>query len=208
MVRKFAIIFSLALCLLSAIVNAQEHEQNKISLSISWAPEYLGPNDGEFRLDASYPATFESLVHYKPFKKLSFSSGIGYNRHVWEGQSWIELSVIDLDKSTRWVINEIRIPVQAHYHFSEGIGKTDTYIKAEFRNEITFSNLNYYDLGELVNSRSNSWYSSSIGVGIGSILRADKTIGVLVEGSLGTYLDKHDFFQMYILKMKLGLVFQ
>jgi len=125
-----------------------------------------------------------------------------------EMQSWLELSVIDYNKSIRWIINELRIPVQVHYHFSQDKGKTDTYIKTVFRNEFTFSEMNYYDVGELVNSRSNSWYSSSIGLGIGSILRAEKTIGILVEGSLGTPLDKYDFFEMYILKMKLGLVFQ
>ena len=66
--------------------------------------------------------------------------------------------------------------------------------------------MNYYDLGELVNSRSNSWYSSSIGLGVGSILRANKSIGILIEGSLGTILDKDILFQMYIVKLKLGIV--
>lgn len=203
-VRQIGVIIFLSL--LSFNVLAQNCEINRLSFSISWTPEYWGPNDGKLRLDAINPITFESLVNYRPFSKVSFSSGVGYERHVSEMQSWIELSVIDLDKSYRWVINEIRIPVQAHYHFSEGVGKTDTYIKAEFRNKFSFSEMNYYDLGELVNSRSNSWYSSSIGLGVGSILRANKSIGILIEGSLGTILDKDILFQMYIVKLKLGIV--
>ena len=208
MMRRVAFITSLVLCFLSINTNAQEHERNKVSFSIAWAPEYSGPNDGKFRLDALFPITFESLVHYKPFKKLSFSSGIGYNRHVWEWQFWPELSIIDLNKSYRWIINEIRIPVQIYYHFSEGKGKTDTYIKTEFRNEFTFSEMIYYDYDEIVNSRSNTWYSSSICMGIGSILRVNKSIGLLIEGSLGTVLDRDFLFGMYIISMKLGIVLQ
>ena len=189
-------------------VFAQKEEVDRLSFSVSWTPEYWGPNDGELRLDAISPLNFESLVHYKPFRRLSFSTGLGFQRNVMSGLSWPTNSVIDVDKSYKWVIIEFRVPVQAYFHFSENITNIDTYLKAEFTNEFTFSKLTYYESDIISSKRSNSWYSSSIGLGVGSILRANKSIGILIEGSLGTVLDKDVLFQLYIFKLKLGIVFK
>ena len=194
------------LCMLSVNAFAQNGEIDKLSFSISWTPEYWGPNDGEFRLDAVLPLNFESLIHYKPFRRLSFSTGLGFQRFVMDGLSWPENSVIDVNRSYKWVVNEFRVPVQVNFHFSENITNVDSYLKAEYTNEFTFSKSTYYEYDIISKTRSSSWYSSSIGLGVGSIFRANKSIGILIEGSLGTILDKDILFQMYIITLKLGIV--
>ena len=192
--------------MLSVNIFAQNNDVDKLSFSISWTPEYWGPNDGKFRLDAVLPLNFESLIHYKPFGRLSFSTGLGFQRFVMSGLSWPTNSVIDVNRSYKWVFNEFRVPVQANFHFSENITNVDSYLKAEYTNEFTFSKSTYYESDIISSQRSNSWYSSSIGLGFGSIFRANKSIGILIEGSLGTVLDRDVLFQMYIFKLKFGIV--
>jgi len=196
------------LILLSFNVLAQNKAADRLSFSISWAPEYWGPNDGEFRLDAVLPFSFESLIHYKTLKRLSFSTGLGYQRSGMSGFSWPANSVIDVNKSFKWVFNDFRIPVQAYFHFSENNSNVNTYLKTEFTNVFTFHKSIYYENEIISSTKSNTWYSSTNGLGIGSILRANKSIGVLIEGSLGTILDKDILFQMYIVTLKLGIVLQ
>lgn len=194
------------LSVISLPIFAQNNGADRLSFSISWTPEYWGPNDGEFRLDAVLPLNFESLIHYKPFRRLSFSTGLGFQRNVLSGLSWPENSVIDVNRSYKWVFNEFRIPVQVNFHLSENKENVDTYLKAEYTNEFTFSKSIHYEYDIITSTRTNSWYSSSIGLGAGSILRANKSIGILIEGSLGTVLDSDVLFQIYIITLKLGVV--
>jgi len=196
----------LLLCTLSLNLSAQEKKDKIISYSISWTPEYWGPNDGKFRFDAMLPINFESLVHFKPFRSLSCASGLGYKRDINKGLSWPELSIIDTDKSYTWIINKFRVPVQVYYHFSKGMTRFDPYLKTEFINEFNFSNMTYYENDIVSSKQSYSYYDSYLGVGFGNIFRADKSIGIIVEGSLNTVLDKDVLFDMYILKIKLGVL--
>ena len=198
--------FFMFLCVLSVNVFAQNNEADRLSFLISWTPEYWGPNDGKLRFDAILPVNFESLIRYKPFRRLSFSTGLGFQRFVMSGLSWPEYSVIDVNRSYKWIFKEFRIPVQANFHLSESKANVDTYLKAEYTNEFTFSKSTYYEYDIISSTRTNSWYSSSIGLGVGSIFRANKSIGILIEGSLGTVLDKDVLFQVYIITLKLGIV--
>lgn len=196
----------LFLCTFSFYLSAQEKKDKSFSYSISWTPEHWGPNDGKFRLDAVSPINFESLIHFKPLRSLSFASGFGYKKDINKGVSWPELSIIDTDKSYTWIVDNLRVPVQVYYHFSKGMKRFDPYLKTEFINEFNFSNIKYYENDIVSSKHSYSYYDSYLGVGIGNIFGADKSIGIIVEGSLNTVLDKDVIFEIYILKIKLGLL--
>ncbi len=198
--------FAFFIVVLSTNLFAQDEGVDRFSFSISWTPALYVASIDDFVMDDVLPLNFETLIHYKPYPKLSFSSGIGYQRYVSTGLSWIYLSHIDTNKSYRWVDNNFRVPINAKYKIFESSANADSYVKAEFINEWMFFKTIQYENEIISSTQSNSWYSPLVGFGIGSMIRKNKPIGILIEGSLETYV-REEFFGMHICKMKFGIVF-
>ena len=201
--KKFGLILFLSVLTINLL--AQEKEIDRFSFTIAWTPAYYGPNNGDFRIDAILPFSFESLIYFKPWKKFSFSSGFGYWRHDWTMNSWWWLSTIDAGKSQRDIYNTIQIPLQIHYYLFKSTKNADVYFKTAFINEFMFSKTIYYEYDIIDHTDSDRFYTPSIALGIGSMFRKNKAVGILIEGSMGTYLDL-DLFEMYILRIKFGVV--
>lgn len=102
-------------------------------------------NEGQFIFHI-LPVDFESLIHYKPFKQLSFASGLGYQRTAMSGPgrhpAW---SVIENNMSYKCVFSNYRIPMQIRYHFNETPTESDTYFKVEYINNIIADKTIHYE---------------------------------------------------------------
>ena len=184
----------------------QPEKKNRFSFSISWTPVlYGGSNDEGFRFDAVIPISFESIIHFNISNSISVSSGIGYLRNVSNWGSWLYLSSVDLTKSTRVADNTLRLPIQLSYKVLNSLQNIDPYIKAEFANEWSFNNITYYQSDIIEHTSEYTIYFQEISVGIGSYFRQNKPVGLLFEGSLGSYLD-NDFLKMYLLRLKIGII--
>jgi len=55
----------------------QENNTKQLLYSFSYIPPYLFSYQGEF-LFASKPINFEANIHYKPYDRISFTTGLGY----------------------------------------------------------------------------------------------------------------------------------
>jgi hypothetical protein len=197
---------ALFICVFALRLFAQEENDDKLSVSISWTPQVFWLIDGDFDFGA-FPIDFESLIYYKPFDRLSFATGLGYLRTSLSGPGVKASSSIDNSMSYDWVINTYRIPVQIDYHLSALPEKNDSYLKAVFTNSIMVDKTIQYENDVLISKHSELRYLPSIGLGIGSFLRTDRTIGIQVEGVAETYLRRDLLGKMYVFRLKLGILF-
>jgi hypothetical protein len=204
-IRKYGL--SILIGALFANLFAQQEDVDRISYSFSWTPSFIFVDEGQFIFHI-IPVDFESLIHYKPFKQLSFSSGLGYQRTAMTGPGLsMASSVIDNSLSYKSVASNYRIPMQISFHFHDNSSESDTYIKVEYINNIISDKTIYYE-DDVQNRKDIEFlYRPSIGLGLGSFLRTDKAIGIRIEGGVDTYLRKGVFAKLYQLKVKIGIVF-
>ena len=116
-------------------------------------------------------------------------------------------SVIDNSLSHKWVVSIYRIPMQISSHFHDNSSISDTYIKVEYINNIISDKTIHYEDDVQSSEDIDVLYRPSIGLGLGSFLRTDKSIGIRIEGGVDTYLRKGMFAKLYQFKVKIGIVF-
>ena len=63
--------------LLSIGLFGQDTKSDVLSYSFSYITPYLISSDADFEFEPIY-INFEANIHYKPFDRISFSSGLGY----------------------------------------------------------------------------------------------------------------------------------
>jgi len=192
------------LIILTINLSAQDSKIDRFSYSLYWTPIYYGPNDGEFRLDAILPLAFETNINYMIIKRISVSSGIGYQNwnssHVggWE-------SIFDPTKSINFQSNTLRIPFQISYQLTKNKLKINPYLKTEIVKEFGFHRTRYYQDDILYDSHSYKIYSTTLHFGIGNLSNISKSIMLLTECSIGTFVYR-DPFDSYQIKFKLGIL--
>jgi hypothetical protein len=189
------------------MATAQEAKSHKVSYSFSWTPVYYGPNDRKFRLDDVLSTNFEANVYYKLKNRISISSGIGLQNWQKTYLSWSYSSMYDPSKSERHRNTTVRIPLQLNYYLTDAGKGITPYLKTEFINEFQFIKARYYQDDILVDFNTMRVYSNSINFGIGALISTNKSIMLLTEGSLGTYL-YHYPFDGYQIRLKIGIMFR
>lgn len=184
---------------------AQDNNPSKLSYSISWTPIYYGPNVGEFRLDAIVPLTFESQLHYRILKQVELSTGCGFQHWQKSSIGWSFLVQFDPTKSKVRTANTVRIPIQISYILKHKNQITNSYLKAEYINEFYKGVTRLYSdniLVETVGPYKN--YNSSLLVGYGIKSNLSKSIYLITELAVGTYI-LEDPLNGYQIKLKIGL---
>jgi hypothetical protein len=199
------LILTLILVGLSFTIYSQDSKIDRLSYSVSWLPIYYGPNDGEFRLDAIIPATFEAIIHYRIAARFAISSGIGFQEWHKSYLSWGYLSVFDPAKSESWTGSVIRIPVQLSYFLTKGNKNLSPYIKTEFVNEFGKNWIKRYQDVQLANTDSYTTYYNTIDLGFGILIKISNKFNLITEGAIGTYLNS-DPFKGYQIKLKIGIM--
>jgi hypothetical protein len=193
------------LLILAINIKAQDSKIDRFSYSFSWTPIYYGPNYRAFRFDDVYSTVFEANINYQILNRISISSGIGYFGSHKSYKSWDYLSVYDPTKSEKSQSSTLRIPVQINYYLLTDNLKIKPYLKAEIINEFGFHKTSYLQDDILVKSGSFKTYSTSANLGFGNDFYISKSIAILTECSLGTYL-YDDPFNSYQIKLKLGIL--
>lgn len=199
----------LFLCAVLAIFSislfGQEDNSKDFSYSFSYIPPYLFLSQGDFGFLPAY-ANFEANIHYKPFDRVSLSSGLGYFRIYDELPEYYIETMIEYGRSHQESVSNFRVPLQANYHIVKSPNKTDCYIKGVFTNEIFTDKLVKYETdGTTSTSRSASYYPS-IGLGMGAIFRKHKDVGILLEGTIEKFLRSGNFKNSTFLVFKIGVV--
>ena len=196
----FAIILIIALK-----ISAQDKREDRFSYSFAWAPTYYGPINPGFQLDNYIPFTFEANIYFNIIKRLTISTGIGYQGWFKTYNYMFNPTKYDPNESDKFRSNELRIPLQLNFYITKDSVKFKTYIKAEIINEFDF---NKYILSlnkSILESIHQNDYSRSINIGLGKLCNITRKIILLSEISLGTYADS-DFFKSYLIKIKLGIM--
>ena len=197
--------FVLLLFGLGFMVYSQDSKINRLSYSLSWTPIYYGPNDGEFRFDAIIPLTLEAKVHYILINRLSFSSGLGFQKWHESNLGWSYWSIYDPTKSEKWGYYGLRIPLQIDYYLSKENQIIRTYFKSEFVNEFGTNWTKRFQDDMMTFSDSFKTYTNSLNIGFGALVKISSSINILTEGSIGTHLYK-SYFDGYQIKLKLGIL--
>jgi len=196
-----------SILLLSTSLFGQDTKSDVLYYSLSYITPYLISSDF---LDCEFAPIYlniEANIHYKPFDRISFTSGLGYStsseimRFInWEAPpepgNYFKLSD-----------SNFRIPIQFNYHFNMIPGKDDWYLKAVYTNGILYTTSRSFENDELIRKRkSNNYYNPSIGLGIGSILLKDKPVGILLEGTIEKTLRWETFKEATYYSMKIGIL--
>jgi hypothetical protein len=190
---------------LSFLSYSQVSKIDRLAYSLSWTPIYYGPNDGEFRFDAIIPVTFETKIHYMLIRRLSLSSGVGFQEWHESNLGWSYWSIYDPTKSEKWGCHDFRIPFQLDYFLSLENKIIKPYLKSEFVNEFGTSWTKRFQDDIMTSSDSYRTYTNSINIGFGALFRLSNSINILTEGSIGTNLNKSPF-DGYQIKLKLGIL--
>ena len=79
------------------------------------------------------------------------------------------------------------------------------YVKAEFVNELGFLKSRIYSDGIYMKTNNSAFYSNSMNIGYGALSNISKSIKLLTEISMGTYLLSGPFDALHI-KLKIGIL--
>jgi len=194
--------------LLSIGLFGQDTNSDVLSYSLSYIPPYLISTDFMECEFAPIYMNVEANIHYKPFDRISFSSGLGYftkTEHI-QFYSWAsEPSDIDYDHTA--TETNFRIPIQFNYHWWKSPDYPDWYFKAVYTNAILFSTSRSFENDELIRKRkSNNFYTPSVGLGIGGIFLKNKPVGMLLEGTIEKTLRWESFNEATYYSLKIGIV--
>lgn len=189
--------------LLSVSLFGQDTKSDLLSYSLSYIPPSLTSQGGEFRFAPIY-INFEANIHYKPFDRISFSSGLGFSKtenHM--------LMMWYPSPDNYLIIKEsgIRIPIQVNYHITKSPDKTDWYLKAGYTNGVFSTTVRSFENDELTAKSKVRFYEPSAGIGLGGIFLKDKPIGIIVEGTISKHLYKYALHNETWYSLKFGDVF-
>ena len=199
----------ITILLISAGLSGQDTKSDVLSYSFSYITPYLIYTDF---LECEYAPiylNFEANIHYKPFDRISFSSGLGYftTTETYGYINW-EASPDEPDYYYTATESNFRVPIQFNYHITKSPDKSDWYLKAVYTNGISFYTNRSFEDDELIRKRkSNNFYIPSVGLGIGSIFLKDKPVGILLEGTIEKTLRWETFNEATYYSMKIGVVF-
>lgn len=191
------------LCSSSYNITAQLQKKNTLSYSFSWNPEYRIIYSTHGTNGRTYLINFESLVHYKPYIRFSFASGLGYRR----ASDGYNISTNSDPIEVNGNMNRFKVPIQAYFHFPNDKQRYGSYIKTEFINILSLVNSSYYQNGVITDRDSKIYYDQYLGIGIGRIFRENNNTGIKLEGSLSKRIfDKNEYSVLYIFNIKLGIL--
>ena len=195
-----------AIVLLSIGLFGQDTKSDVLSYSLSYITPYLISSDADFEFEPIY-INFEANIHYKPFDRISFSSGLGYfiETETYGFINWGEPRDDD-DYYTSTETN-FRIPIQFNYHWWKSPDYPDWYFKAVYTNAILFSTSRSFENDELIRKRkSDNYYDPSVGLGIGGIFLKNKPVGLIVEGTIEKTFRRETFSDATYYSLKIGIV--
>ena len=193
--------------LLSIGLYGQDTKSDVLSFSLSYITPYLIYSDFLECEFAPIYMNIETNIHYKPFDRISFSSGLGYfiETETYGYINWGEPRDDD-DYHTSTETN-FRIPIQFNYHWWESPDYPDWYFKAVYTNAILFYMSRSFENDELIRKRkSNNFYDPSVGLGIGGIFFKNKPVGLIVEGTIEKTLRWETFSETSYYSLKIGIV--
>ena len=165
----------------------QENKPSAFSYSLSYIPPSLRSSDGETSF-VPKNINLEANVQYKPFDRISFSSGIGYLRYCELLDPIPTSSTIEQGISYKLSSSALRIPAQFNFHFTKAPKRTDSYIKAVYTNGFTFTQVYEYENDVETDNYTQNNYHPSIGLGVGGIFFKNKPVGIILEGTIEKYL--------------------
>jgi len=193
--------------LLSIGLYGQDTKSDDLSFSLSYITPYLISSDF---LECEFVPIYmnvEANIHYKPFDRISFSSGLGYfiETETYRYINWGEPPDDD-DYHTSTETN-FRIPIQLNYHWWKSPDYPDWYFKAVYTNAILYYMSRSFENDELIRKRkSNNLYDPSVGLGIGAIFLKNKPVGLIVEGTIEKTLRWETFSEATYYSLKIGIV--
>ena len=193
--------------LLSMGMFGQDTKSDLLSFSLSYITPYLIYSDFLECEFAPIYMNVEANIHYKPFKRISFSSGLGYfiETETYRYINWGEPR--DDDDYHTLTETNFRIPIQFNYHWWKSPDYPDWYFKAVYTNAILFSMSRSFENDELIRKRkSNSFYDPSVGLGIGGIFLKNKPVGLIVEGTIEKRLRYPQVNSGTLYSLKIGIV--
>ena len=194
--------------LLSVGLFGQDTKSDVLAYSFSYITPYLISSDF---LECEYAPVYlnvEANIHYKPFDRISFSSGFGYftESETYRFINWREPEV-ESDYYHTATETNFRIPIQFNYHWWKSPDYPDWYFKAVYTNAILFSMSRSFENDELIRKRkSNNFYDPSVGLGIGGIFLKNKPVGLIVEGTIEKTLRWESFSYATYYSLKIGIV--
>lgn len=186
---------------------AQDSIKDRFSYSIAWTPLYYGINDVEFSSDLIKPVNFEAKIHYRFVSKFEISTGIGFQNSQHTSLGWPFLPVYDPSQSLEACTNVIKFPIQINYFLTKNDKNLIPYLKFEFVNEFAKNWNKLYQDDQLSDSMSHSYYSNTIDLGFGALIKINNTLNLFTEGSFGKYLINHSNND-YLIKLKIGIMFK
>lgn len=186
---------------------AQDSITDRFSYSIAWTPLYYGINDVEFSRDLIKPVNFEAKIHYRFVSKFEISTGIGFQNSHHTSLGWSFLPVYDPSQSIRACTNVVKLPIQINYFLTKNDKNLIPYIKSEFVNEFAKNWNKLYQDDQLSDSMSRNYYSITIDLGFGALIKINNTLNLFTEGSLGKFLTNNSNSD-YQIKIKLGIMFK
>ena len=194
----------LFLLVLAISIKAQDAVTKRFSFSFSLTPIYYGPNDGKFRLDGIVPLALETNVYSNLKNRTIILSGIGIQEwhQMYNNGIYIENTPIKSEKMQRIVL---RIPIQINYKLTRDNKKMIPYVKTEFVNELGFLKSRIYRDGIYENTQKSTDYSNSVNIGYGALSNISKSIKLLTEFSMGTYIISGPF-NTFHMKLKIGIL--
>jgi len=197
-----------SILLLSTGLFGQDTKSDVLSYSLSYITPYLISSDFLECEFAPIYLNVEANIHYKPFNRISFSSGFGYFTKTETLQLYFYASEpSDIDYDHTITETNFRIPIQFNYHWWKSPDYPDWYFKAVFTNAILYSKSRSFENDELTRKRkSNNYYDPSIGLGIGGIFLKNKPVGLIVEWTIEKTLRWETFNEATYYSMKIGII--
>jgi len=186
---------------------AQNSIKDRLSYSISWTPMYYGIHDYGFSSDLIKPVSFEAKIHYRIAGRFSISTGIGYQTSHHTSLDWEFLPGYDPSQSIKACTNVIKLPIQINYFLTKEDKNFIPYIKSEFVNEFATNWNKFYQDDKLNDSMSTNYYSNTIDLGLGALIKINNTLNLFTEVSYGKYLVNHSNND-YLIKAKIGIMFK
>jgi len=191
------------LVLISLSSLGQESNNSKTSFSFSYVTPYVVLSDWELGVLPVLLNT-EANIHYKPFEKISFSTGIGFLRHA-EKYNGYPLSMGE-EHSLKKVSHFIRVPIQTNFHFNRNPGKADSFAKLVFNNILFLDRVAYFENDITISKEKSISYIPAIGLGVGTHFRRDKPVGILLEGLVEQHLRFDDYSDGIWCSVKIGII--
>jgi len=175
--------------LLSMGMFGQDTKSDILTYSFSYIPPYLTSYNGEFSF-RTIPINFEANIHYKPGDRISFTTGLGYC--IKAESHYVNWTTPD-EYFFEETVSNIRLPIQFNYHIIKSPDKTDCYLKAVFTNGVFSRKVRKFHNYEQTDKRKSYSYIPSAGVGIGSIFFKNRTVGLIVEGTVEKYITSDSY---------------